>query len=261
MKRFTLALALCAARAASAHDFWIEPSTFRPAAGQIVTAALRVGPKMQGEAVPRIPPFIDRFVVKGGGAESAMIGRPGSEPAGVTRIAEAGLHWIGYQSTPYSVTLDAPKFEQYLREEGLERIIAMRAKAGQQNAEGRERFYRCAKSLLTTGAAAAGFDAPLGFTLELIPRKNPYTLHTGNELPLSLLFRGKPAANVLVVAMSKDDPEHAVRARTDAHGRVALRLPRPGFWLVKAVQMEPAPQGVGVDWESWWASLTFELNQ
>ena len=63
----------------------------------------------------------------------------------------------------------------------------------------------------------------------------------GGELPLSLLFRGKPMANVLVVAMSKDDPEKAVRARTDAKGHVTLKLAHAGFWLIKAVNMEAAP--------------------
>lgn len=253
MKRLTLAVAFFAARAAAAHDFWIEPSSFHPAAGEIVTARLRVGQNMQGDPVPRIPPLVERFVLRSSGAETPMIGRFGSEPAGVTRVAGAGLHWIGYQSTASSVTLDATKFESYLRDEGLERIIP------RKKAENRERFYRCAKSLLLSGAASTGFDAPLGFTLELIPRKNPYALHAGGELPLALLFRDKPIANVLLVAISKDDPDHAVRVRTDSRGRATLRLPRPGFWLIKAVHMEPAPSGSGADWESWWASLTFDL--
>jgi uncharacterized GH25 family protein len=176
-------------------------------------------------------------------------------------ISEGGLHWIGYQSNPYPVALEAAKFEDYLRDEGLEAIIESRKKNGQSAAPGRERFYRCAKALLDTPSAAPStlFATPLGFTLELVPGRNPYSLHAGGELPLSISFRGKPMANILVVAMSKDDPEKAVRARTDAKGRATLRLARAGFWLIKAVHMEPAPPDSGVDWESWWASITFEL--
>jgi uncharacterized GH25 family protein len=253
------ALTLLIASRAAAHDFWIEPSTFRPASGQLVTAALRVGQKLSGEPLPRIPPLIDRFVLRGTSGESPVIGSPGRDPAGYARIADGGLHWIGYQSNAYPVTLEAQKFEDYLRDEGLERIVAARAKSGQSVAQGRERFYRCAKALLDTEGTSSGFDSPLGFTLELVPHRNPYAMKAGGELPLSLLFRGKPAANVLVVAMNRDDPERAVRARTDATGKVKLRLPRAGFWLIKAVQMESAPAGSGVDWESWWASITFEL--
>jgi uncharacterized GH25 family protein len=259
VKRLTLALLLLAAPVALAHDFWIEPSTFRPAAGQIVSARLRVGQKMQGDPVPRVPPYIERFFAKGNAGENPMIGQPGSEPAGLMRVNEPGLHWIGYQSTPTPLTQDAQKFENYLRDEGLDSIIEKRAKSGQTNVEGRERFYRCAKSLLATGDASTGFETPLGFTLELVPHANPYALRAGGELPLTILFRGKPLSNVLIVAMSKDDPEHTVRARSDKRGRASLQLPRGGFWLVKAVHMEPAPKSSGSDWESWWASMTFEL--
>jgi uncharacterized GH25 family protein len=257
-----LLTSLLLAASASAHDFWIEPSTFRPAAGSAVTASLRVGQQVHGDPVPRMPPLVERFVLRGAAGESPVIGRPGSDPAGIARINEGGLHWLGYQSNAYPVTLDGAKFESYLKDEGLERVVALRAKKGQSAVPGRERFYRCAKALLETpGAATKGvFDAPLGFTLELVPRRNPYTMKQGGELPLSLTFRGKPIAGILVVAMNKEHPEQAVRARTDAKGRVALRLAQPGFWLVKAVHMDAAPADSGVDWESWWASLTFDVQ-
>jgi uncharacterized GH25 family protein len=264
MRRSSFILGFCLLLAchASAHDFWIEPSTFHPAVGDRVTAALRVGQKLSGDPLPRIPSLIDRFVIKDeSGTEGPVVGRPGSDPAGIALISDAGLHWIGYQSTPYPVALEAQKFEDYLKDEGLEKIIAQRKKNSQSTAPGRERFYRCAKSLLDTpGGASHGFDSPLGFTLELVPRKNPYKIQPGGELPLSLLFRGKPMANVLVVAMSKDDPDKAVRARTDAKGHVTLKLAHAGFWLIKAVNMEAAPADAGVDWESWWASITFDLK-
>jgi hypothetical protein len=259
MPRFAIAIfvALLAVRAA-AHDFWIEPSTFHPMVGDRVTAALRVGQKLAGDPLPKIPPLIDRFVLRGSAGERPVVGRAGADPAGIAFITEGGLHWIGYQSNPYPVALEGAKFEDYLRDEGLERIIDARKKNGQSAAPGRERFYRCAKALLDTPGAAP-FDVPLGFTLELVPRRNPYAMKSAGELPLALTFRGKPIANVLVVAMSKSDPEKAVRARTDAKGRVTLPLAHAGFWLIKAVHMEAAPADAGIDWESWWASITFEL--
>jgi len=261
MKRLMVAAVLLVASQAAAHDFWLEPSTFHPRPGDRVSAALRVGQKVHGDPMPRFPALFRRFVLKGEHAETPLVGPVGRDPAGYVLIRDPGLYWIGYESNASPLMLDARKFEEYLKDEGLERIIEKRAKAGQSAAEGRERFYRCAKALLDASEPSAGFDAPLGFALELVPRKSPYAIRSGGELPLSLLFRGKPIANVLVVAMNKDDPDKAVRARTDAKGRVSLRLARPGFWLIKAVHMEAAPPGAGVDWESWWASITFELAQ
>jgi len=263
MERSVLALSLLLAPIAFAHDVWIEPSSFRPAVGERVTVGLRVGQNLRGEPMPRIPPLIERFILKGATREIPVIGRAGADPAGMTVVGEPGLQWIGYQTSAYPMTIEAQKFEAYLKDEGLERVIAERAKTGQQAAPGRERFYRCAKSLLDvpgSDASKAKADVPLGFTLELQPRKNPYALHSGDALPLSLTFHGKPIANVLVVALSKDAPEKSVRARTDAAGRVTLRLDGAGFWLIKAVHMQAAPADAGVDWESWWASMTFDLQ-
>ena len=215
--------------------------------------ALRVGENLSGEPMPRIPPLIERFML----GDSEVVGRSGVDPAGVAVVAKPGPQWIGYQSKAYPLTLEGPKFEDSLKAEGLERVIAERKKKGQSAAPGRERFYRSAKSLLDVPGATAPVDQPLGLTLELVPLRTP---KSGEALPLSLTFRGKPVGNVLVVAMRKGASERAVRARTDAKGRVTLRLADPGFWLIKAVHMEAAPPNAGVDWESWWASMTFDLQ-
>jgi len=45
---------------------------------------------------------------------------------------------------------------------------------------------------------------------------------------------------------------------SDSQGRVTLRLPRGGVWLATAVHLLPAPDR-GAEWESLWASLSFEL--
>lgn len=260
-RTLALLLALVAAGRVSAHDFWIEPSTFRPAAGARVAASLRVGQNLDGEALPLLPPLVDRFEVAGKGAAAELDENPGGDPAGWARVDGPGLHWIAYQSLPYPLVLDAAKFEnEYLKVEGLESIVEARARKGQSTAPGRERFYRCAKALLSTpGPGPEVFDAPLGLTLELVPLKNPYAMKSGGRLPLTLVFRGKPLAGALVVAMRKGDPKKTVSARTDATGAVALPISESGFWLVKAVHMEAAPPDAGVDWESWWASITFEL--
>jgi hypothetical protein len=48
-------------------------------------------------------------------------------------------------------------------------------------------------------------------------------------------------------------------AQSDRDGRAAFKIEEPGAWLVKAVHMVPAPAGSNADWESFWASLTFEI--
>lgn len=252
MLRRWILLGLLAAPAA-AHDFWIEPSSFRPAPGERVAVRLRVGERLQGDPVPRNPERIERFAAVGQAGESEVAGIAGSDPAGWTSPAGPGLHWIVYDSSHARVELAGPRFDEYLAEEGLERIRELR-----QGGEGpvREIYSRCAKSLLRVGEGSAGFDRALGLELELIPEKDPYGLKPGEALPVRLLYRGEPLDGALVAAMAS--PGSRVAARTSG-GRVSLKLDRPGLWLVKAVHMVPATEGSGAEWESLWASLTFEL--
>jgi len=263
LKPFGLALLVAALSvpAAWGHDFWIEPSAFTPAPGQRVAVRLRVGQDLRGDPVPRDPALLKRFVVVGPSGESPVPGVPNTDPAGFASLQGPGLHLIVYESGRSSVELDAQKLEKYLAEEGLEKISALRASRGQSGAGSKEVFSRFAKALILAAGngGGSGYDQVLGQRLELVPEANPYALTGGGELRVRLLYEGKPLAGALVAALAKGRPEARISARSDKDGRVRLRLDRPGFWLVKAVHMIPAPRETGADWESFWASLTFEV--
>jgi hypothetical protein len=240
---------------------WIEPTTFFPSAGQIVGAKLRVGQDMLGDPLPRDPALVRQFVFEDTEGRRPLVGRDGSDPAGYLRVAGPGLVVVGYFSNPSAVELPADKFNQYLKDEGLDTIAALRAKRNQTGAKARELFSRCAKSLvLAGGASEKQGDQRFGFTLELVAERNPYLMRAGEEIPVKLTYQDKPLEGALVVAMNRRNPEQKVSARTDAQGRVKLRLAADGMWMIKAVHMIPAPAGSEAEWQSYWASLTFELR-
>ena len=247
----------------SAHDFWIEPSTFSPRPDEAVRIQLRVGERFAGEPVARNGAAIERFVAVGPSGEKPVFGRDGLDPAGLLRLDTAGLWQIGYRSKPSPVVLPADKFEQYLRDEGLEYVIEARAARGQSQLPGREIFSRSVKSLLRAGAdaGAAGFDRALGLTLEFVLEADPAA--SGRTVPMRLLLEGRPLARALVVAYRKDAGAagagaEKMRMRTDAQGRVTVAI-EPGQWLVKAVYMKGADASTSADWESVWTALTFEV--
>ncbi|MEX0878606.1 MAG: DUF4198 domain-containing protein [Thermoanaerobaculia bacterium] len=254
-----LVTALVAAAPLYAHDFWIEPSSFRPAVGSTVSARLFVGQKFRGDPVPRNPALIEKFVLVTDAGETPVEGRLGDDPAGRARVVAPGIAVIGYRSRDSFLSQEADKFEDYLHEEGLERILELRARRGESAKPSREVFSRCAKALVSSGGGSAGYDRNLGLTLELLPEKNPYLLRVGQELPIRLLYEQKPLSGALVVALPYDAPDAKLSQRTDRKGRVRLRLPASGRWLVKAVHMVPASDAARADWQSLWASLTFEI--
>jgi len=262
MFRFlVLATFLAASASLGAHDFWIEPTGFMADLGRVVGVKLRVGQDFHGDPVPRQDELIGDFVVVDASGRRQVVGRDGSDPAGLLRVTSPGLMVIGYHSRPSAVTLPADKFTAYLKEEGLDTVIDARARGEASQREGREIFSRAAKSLVRSGAMAAGAgDRTLGFPIELVAERNPYQMKTGETLPVRLTYRNAPLAGALVVAFNQRHPYHKLSARSDRDGRASFAIDEPGPWLVKAVHMVPAPAGSNADWESFWASLTFEMG-
>lgn len=260
---FTAATLVAAgATRAAAHDFWIEPSTFHAQSGEEVTARLRVGQELVGDPLPRLSPQIVRFDAVDPHGSSPLAGEDGAEPAGRWNVASAGPTTLVYVSSGAYVELNSERFIEYLTQEGLDAALADLKRRGEDDVPARDRYARYAKALIAPGAETGGRDAfssPLGLELELVALENPYRLTAGATLDVALLYRGKPLAGAQVVARSQAQPQSAVTARTDARGRVALRLDPSGLWMVKAVHMIRSENDPLADWQSSWASLTFSL--
>ncbi len=244
-----------------AHDMWIVPTTFSPEPGEIVGVRLRVGQDLLGDPLPRDPALVNQFVVEDATGRKPVYGRDGADPAGLLRVAMPGLLVIGYRSNPSAIELAAETFNQYVKEEGLDAVAALRARRNETGAIAHELFSRCAKSLVLSGSPSdAQGDRRLGFPLELVAERNPYAVRDAQDLPVRLTYENRPLAGALVVAMNRLNPSEKLAARTDSDGRVRFRLRPGGMWLIKAVHMIPAPAGTSAEWASFWASLTFELG-
>lgn len=251
-----LSIALIEPLQARAHDFWIEPSTFRPARGSNVALTLRVGQNFAGDAVPRTSALIERFVVRDASGEKAIGGLEDQDPAGWLRVDGRSAAVVGYRSRPSYVELPADRFEEYLRQEGLERIIDQRTMRRERKTPGREQFSRCAKALLSSERHSSAVTRPLGFRYEIVPSVDP-TVARG-PFRGRVLFEGKPLRGALVTALLQSDPTVRLTIRSDGGGAFTFHLPRGGVWLIESVQMIDAPRGSAAEWESLWASLTFE---
>ena len=240
-------LSLLIALRASAHDFWLEPSTFRPAPQQTITVGLRVGQDIIGDPIPRSASLIGSFFVRDRRGDRPISGIENHDPAGFLRLSENGVALLGYVSKPYPLELTPDKYREFLRLEGFDSVQA-------PNTTHHEQFSRYAKAVVGTGTGAA-LDQPLGWRFEIIPQSN----HLAAEpLRVRVLLDGKPLAGALLTAMNRDDPRARVAQRTSRSGTATLALRKSGVWLVKCVALVPAKPGSGLDAETLWASLTFE---
>jgi uncharacterized GH25 family protein len=241
----------------AAHDFWIEPSSFRPEAGSVVGIGLRVGQNFVGDPVRRTSEFIEQFVVKEAERATPVAGAEGSDPAGFLIYDGRETALVAYHSAPAFIEMPPAKFEEYLRLEGLEAVVSARRAGGKSAKPGLEYFSRYAKALLTGTSTSAAVTRPIGFELEIVPDADP-TVRAGRFSGV-VLYRGAPLAGALVVAMPRSNPAERSTVRTDARGAFTFSTLHPGVWLIKSMHMVAAGWFSRADWLSAWASLTFEV--
>ncbi len=256
MRRLAFALLVALSAPAQAHDFWIMPSTFHPTPGAVVSLALRVGQDFIGDPVPRTSWLIKSFSIRQNGKTEDVEGADGIDPAGIVRADTRATALASYASTGSYIELPPKKFEDYLKLYGLDEIVAARARRGESAKPGRERFYRYAKALLTGARPSAAAAKPLGLAYEIVPDEDP--TRAFGPFRARVFFDGEPLAGALVVALLHNEPKVRLAARSDEQGAFTLKLPKPGIWLIKSVHMVRAGWFAREDWDSLWASLTFE---
>lgn len=243
---------------ACAHDFWIEPSSFRPLPGSVVSVGLRVGENFIGDPVRRQASLIKRFVILQAGGEEPIAGSDNIDPAGLFEADGRQSAVIVYAGGGSEIEMPARRFDEYLAQNGLDEIVAERVARGEQDRIGRERFYRNAKAILAGANAGSLVTRPIGLRYEIVPLTDP--TRAAAVLDLRLLLDGEPLAGAQVEAIARDIPAARIVMRSDAKGEVQMRLPEAGVWLIRSLHMRRGGWFSDVDWESDWASLTFEMS-
>jgi hypothetical protein len=247
----------------SAHDYWLELSSWAPAPGESVVVTHLVGERLAGETVGRNPAAIVRFgAVEAEGASRPVTLEPVAHRAGRFVARGAGATRIVYQSLPAFATLSPATFDRYLAEERLDSIRALRGKLGEVERPAREAFSRSAIAVACgpgKGSPAVPPWHPVGLELEIVAESDPCGAAPGRELAFRLLRDGRPAAGVVMRALARGRPDPPLEAVSDAEGRFRFRFDAPGLWLIKGVAMERAAGLAEAEWRSRWASLTFEL--
>ncbi len=244
---------------ALAHDVWIEPAGHRASIGSEVAVRIFVGDLPEKEEVAFKKERVARFEAVGPSRTISIAGEEGRTPIGSFRALDPGLHVLVYQTHYSFIELDAGKFTEYLKEDGLEHIIAEREKLGEAERGAKEKYRRFAKSIVMVGDEDGGFDRRVGLLYELIPETPPSKWAPGKELTFRIELQGAPLSGAKVKLVCVADASSSLKARTDPEGRVRFMPTAPGVWYAASVHMLRAPDELQCDWESFWASCSFEI--
>jgi uncharacterized GH25 family protein len=264
MNTWIFTAALWLATAAQAHEFWMLPDRFSPPPRSEVALALRVGENFAGEPVGFGRPMAAslRWFSRTGEVDLTPQLPDGLNQDSVALAFDrAGAQLIALDTQPFTIALPADTFNAYLREEGLERVMAQRKAAGQDTHPGRERYRRHVKTLLRVGGQSdASCCVRAGQTLEIVPLTDPHRLRPGGALALQVLFNGQPLQGALVKVWNQRGAQlNVLRTRTGADGRSTTTLPWSGVWMASVVHMVPTTDNSDWDWDSHWGNLTFEM--
>lgn len=275
------ALTIVVVTAVSAHTMFLKLDTFFLEPNSTGTVQLINGDFDLSENVITRDRMLDVSVIGPGGtthppesawSDSAVFHwSPDSVDTAVLRFETGapGTYLIGVSTAARVITLSAEEFNEYLVHDGLLDTIEERRAAGTTDNGATERYSKHVKAVVQVGGARSGeWATEVGYPAEFIPLQNPYELSRGDQLRVRFLRAGEPVANQLVYASYEGYHSHdaagehveAVTTRTNADGVATIPLNGTGRWYVRTIHMAETTTEPDVDYESNWATLTFEVR-
>jgi uncharacterized GH25 family protein len=241
-----------------AHEFWLEPQKFLLAIGEKINFRVFVGENFTGEEVDFTKFKIEKFTQYSSKGQENTKGELTEQNLNdFLKFDTEGNHLVAFNNSNKHIELEADKFNEYLKDDGLDNVAAYRKKHRQQNKRGTEQYQRCVKTLLQVGNIHdETYRINTGMRLEIIPEQNPYA--SDKSLTFKVLFDNKPLKNALVVVWQKGIEQPNKRNfRSDANGNVTFSFEPKGVWMVSSVNMVQHIKPIEADWQSYWGSYTF----
>jgi hypothetical protein len=246
-----------------AHTLYLLPSKFHVMKEERLVFSIHNGDAFPASEDAVAPERIQDVQLIGPSGSTAISNfqRLGKAVHAVVPIEQEGTLWLAIRTKPNFLQLEAPKFEQYLRDEGLEHAIVWRAQHGESAKPSKERYTKYAKSLILSGTPDEGWKRTIGLPLEFVPEADPSRLTPGATLPVRVLWRGQPAKGLRVEKAWATGGKNGIEivGRTDAEGRIQVPFEKAAKWRLHTVAIEPVANDPEANWESYWATLTFEL--
>jgi uncharacterized GH25 family protein len=245
----------------TAHDTWLlaRPSAVQP--GAAVVLELTSGMAFPAPDTAIKPDRVARAGMRLAGATADLKDRRSAAKflQFKTMPSKPGIAtlWVGL--APKSIELKPAEVKEYLDEIGAPESVR-RAWREQNPQRWRELYTKHAKTFVRVGRPAGdrSWAQPVGLALEIMPEKDPTALRPGENLPLRVLLQGKPIPSFSVALVGQGEI-HGMLKTTDEQGRVVFPVTKAGRWMLRATDVRRSSKS-GADWESDFATLTFEVR-
>lgn len=195
-----------------AHDLWLNIDNHYPRTGEKITAKVIFGHNF---------PYSDILIGRDELSEFSCLFPDGKKMA-ITGIKEEKT----------GERQGALFGEMTFSSKGTYVLAASRKLEGDKNNVPSEKY---AKSLIVVEKGSENIGHVFGHRLEIIPLMDPSESSAGDDLPVKILFEGKPLSTYIYATYagyySKTEPFPSL-AKSDKDGIARIRIDRPGIWLI-----------------------------
>ena len=266
----TTLLVVLVVHTAHSHDCWLYPERFTLEKGDRLIVRQRFGHELRTDLELALDKdYTTRFeLITTHGTvdlleEAPERSHPRFSPVLTRKMDFEGLGLLVMDHDFETIELSYEAFSRHLEYEELKEIQKQREQNEPKPSE-RERYARAVKSLVRVGENAEGdlYKQIVGQKIEIVLLQNPFVLDPGDDLEVRVLFDGAPLPGKLVWAQNGTG-ERLVsqsKVRTDERGIALFRIDGEGLWLIRLVHTLPCTDCHDADWESYWASFSFELD-
>lgn len=257
-----LATLLLSALALPAHETWLQATSTTATLGTEIHLQLTSAGGFKDFGSGPRPERVNKSLLRIAGETLPLPFGPHTETfLGFTaRPDTTGLALFAVELKPRDLELKPEQIEEYFAEihAGPEVRAAWAAMPAPRR--WRERYTKSATTFVRVGQpepADATWSQPVGLALEIVPRRDPTRLQSGDLLQVRLLQHGRPLAGVPVGFVARDETRrHTVT--TDAEGLAAAPLDHPGLWLIHTTHLMRAIEA-DLEWESRFSTLIVEV--
>jgi uncharacterized GH25 family protein len=246
-----------------AYDLWVIPGKFVLSPGERTRIFINSGDEFPQSASLVGEHRIESFSLVTSRGRKPLNGLVADGKSLTVELTapDAGTAVLALATKSRLVRLKADEFNAYLKEDGLPQILALREERDEMTQPVVERYTKWAKAILRVGEEIdETWSQPVGHRIEIVPESDWQEMGAGETVVFRVLFEGEPLAGVTVTGTRAGGARNELQALTDEDGRARMSLTKAGRWYLHTIHMVRLKDDPHVQWESFWATLTFEVQ-
>jgi uncharacterized GH25 family protein len=247
-----------------AQEFWMMPDKFQYERGDTIKIRFNVGENFVGETWNLRPERLKSVSLHTSSGPSDILSqvKTGRGDHLLIPAVKEGTYLVTMEGENAFVELPAERFNAYLKEHALDNVAALRKKANKEDQPGREMYRRITNLIVQVGDTRDDtYKKVTGAPLQIIPTKHPLDMKKGDLVQFKILFNGKPDFGARVyVWNNKDNKVFNQPIYSQQDGTIDVRIFNDGDWMISVVKMIPV-SNPKADWQSFWGSLVFHVNE